>query len=67
MLGGNDLLNGVSAGETAAQMEALLRCMKEPAGATVLLLIAPPPMMFGDWVQTRELIDESKRLGGLYR
>ena len=67
MLGGNDLLNGLSAEETTARMEALLRCMKEHAGAAVLLLIAPPPLRLGDWVQTRELIDESKRLGELYR
>ena len=67
MLGGNDLLNGISAEETAAWMEALLRCMKEHAGDVVLLLIAPPPLRFGDWVQTQELIDESERLGGLYR
>ena len=67
MLGGNDLLNGLSAEETAARMEPLLRCMKEHAGAAVLLLIAPPSMRFGDWVQTQELIDESKRLAGLYR
>ena len=67
MLGGNDLLNGLSAGETAARMEALLRFMKEHKGDVVLLLIAPPPLRFGDWVQTQELIDESERLGGLYR
>ena len=67
MLGGNDLLNGLSAEETAARMEMMFRCMKEHTGAAVLLLIAPPPLRLGDWVQTRELIDESKRLGGLYR
>ena len=67
MLGGNDLLNGMTAEETAARMKALLRCMKEHAGAAVVLLIAPPPLRLGDWVQTRGLIDESKRLGGLYR
>ena len=67
MLGGNDLLNGLSAEETAARMEPLLRYMKEHADAAVLLLIAPPPLRFGDWVQTQELIDESKRLAGLYR
>ena len=67
MLGGNDLLNGMSAEETAARMEALLRCMKGHTGDAALLLIAPPPLRLGDWVRTRELIDESKRLGGLYR
>ena len=67
MLGGNDLLNGPSAEETAARMGALLCCMKEHASGAVLLLIAPPPLRFGDWVQTQELIDESKRLAGLHR
>ena len=67
MLGGNDLLNGATAEEAAARMDALLRFMKEHAGAAILLLSAPPPMRLGDWVQTQELIDESKRLSGLYR
>ena len=67
MLGSNDILCGATAEETAARMEALLRCMKENAGTANILLIAPPPMRFGDWVQTQELIDESARLGGLYR
>ena len=67
MLGSNDLLNGASAGNTAERMMALLRCMVESAGEAIILLIAPPPMRFGDWVQTQELIDESIKLGGLYR
>ena len=67
MLGSNDLLHGSSAGETAARMEALLDCVKENAGTANILLIAPPPMQLGDWVQTQELIDESARLGRLYR
>ena len=67
MLGGNDLLNGASAEDAALRMEALLRCMTEHAGKAGILLIAPPPMRFGDWVQTQELIDESIKLGGLYR
>lgn len=67
MLGGNDLLNGSTAEEAASHMEALLQCMKEDAGGARILLIAPPPMQFGDWVQTQDLINESVYLGGLYR
>lgn len=67
MLGGNDLLSGDTDEEAAARMEALLQYMKENAGAARILLIAPPSMQFGDWVQTQALIDESVRLGGLYR
>ncbi|MBQ1742534.1 MAG: lysophospholipase, partial [Oscillospiraceae bacterium] len=44
-----------------------LRCMTEHAGKARIVLIAPPPMRFGDWVQTQELINESMKLGGLYR
>lgn len=66
MLGSNDLLNGATAEETAEHMEALLRCMKENTKTANIILIAPPPMQPGDWVQTQKLIDESKRLGELY-
>ena len=67
MLGSNDLLNGASAEEAAERMKALLCSMAENITDTAILLIAPPPMRFGDWVQTQRLIDESIRLGGQYR
>ena len=67
MLGSNDLLNGASAEDVATRMDTLLRCMAEHADNAKILLIAPPPMQVGDWVQTKELTDESIRLGGLYR
>lgn len=66
MLGSNDLLNGASADQTAKQMGTLLRYIKKDTGTANILLIAPPPMQPGDWVQTRELIDESKHLSELY-
>lgn len=67
MLGSNDLLGGATAEETAARMEALLRCVREHAGGARVVLIAPPPMRPGDWVPTQALIDESVRLAALYR
>lgn len=67
MLGSNDLLNGAAAEEAATRMEALLRRMANGAGNARLILISPSPMQFGDWVQIQELIDESAKLGGLYR
>ena len=67
MLGSNDLLSGASAEETAARMEALLGCLVENTGDASVLLIAPPPMRFGDWVQSQSLIEGSARLGALYR
>ena len=48
-------------------MESLLLCLAENAEAACILLIAPPPLQFGDWVQTQKLLNESKRLSGLYR
>ena len=47
MLGSNDLLCGAGAEETAARMETLLRFMAERVGNAGLLLLAPPPMLFG--------------------
>lgn len=67
MLGSNDLLGGTSAEDVCARMEALLRRLCEHAHGARLLLLAPPPMQRGDWVQTQALLDESARLGALYR
>ena len=65
MLGTNDLLEGASAIETAGRMEsfiASLRTMKKP-----ILLIAPPYLQIGEWVPDEETVQESKKLGDLYR
>ena len=64
MLGTNDLLQGASALEAAAQMEVFLNqilpsCKK-------ILLIAPPPMKRGAWVSSDELVKESIRLAEEY-
>ncbi len=67
MLGSNDLLGGASPGETAARMEPLLRCLTDHVGGARVILIAPPPMQPGDWVQDPRLIDASVQLGSLYR
>lgn len=61
MLGHNDLLSGASAEETAARMDALMDCVTANDGDAVALLIAPPPLRPGDWVQSELLIDESVR------
>ena len=65
MLGTNDLLQGASAKEAAARMEAFLNpllphCKK-------ILLICPPPMKRGAWVPTDELVAESIRLAEEYK
>ena len=65
MLGCNDLLEGRSAETATARMNGFL---EELGSAGVrILLIAPPPMRRGDWVQSQELIRESEKLGINYR
>ena len=63
MLGTNDLLQGATAAEAAARMEAFL----DTPDRRKFLLLAPPPLVRGAWVPDEELIDQSKALGGLYR
>ena len=70
MLGSNDLLqpHGFTAGDTAARMEVFLRQLL-PAfswGKSRLLLVCPPPMRPGTWVQEERLLAESAALGDAY-
>ncbi len=65
MLGDNDLLNGLSAAETAQRMKAFLKKTSLPKEK--ILLIAPPPMKRGEWVPNQELIDASKELAAMYQ
>lgn len=65
MLGTNDLLQGASAKEATARMEAFLapplpHCKQ-------ILLVAPPPMKRGAWVPTDELVAESVQLAEEYK
>ena len=64
MLGTNDLLEGANAETTAKRMEAFLTDIKNICPK--LLLIAPPPMQLGEWVQSQKQIDESVKLGQEY-
>ena len=65
MLGTNDLLQGASAKETAAKMEAFLNQILPHYKQ--ILLVAPPPMKRGAWVPTDALVSESIRLAEEYR
>lgn len=65
MLGTNDLLQGASAAEAAARMEAFLIKMQPVCKQIVLL--SPPPMQRGAWVPTDALVEESIRLTVEYR
>lgn len=62
MLGTNDLLEGATAREVAARMEAFLNRCNLPA----ILLISPPPMKRGAWVPDNGLVEESKELSRQY-
>ena len=64
MLGTNDLLQGASAKEAAARMEAFLHPLLPHCKQ--ILLTAPPPMKRGAWVPTDELVAESIQLAEEY-
>ena len=65
MLGTNDLLQGASALEAAAQMEAFLNQLLPHCKN--ILLVAPPPMKRGAWVPSDALVTESIRLAEEYQ
>ena len=65
MLGTNDLLQGASAKEAAARMEAFLNQLFPHCKQ--FLLVAPPPMKRGAWVPTNELVSESIHLAEEYK
>lgn len=65
MLGSNDLLEGRSAAAAAERMETFLKTILDNWKS--VLLIAPPPMKPGAWVQSESQIRESGRLCQLYR
>ena len=65
MLGTNDLLQGASAMDTAARMEAFLRPLIPHCKQ--ILLVAPPPMKRGAWVSADALVAESVRLAEAYQ
>ena len=64
MLGSNDLLchPRFTAGDTAARMEGFLKTLPPCR----VLLVAPPPMVTGDWVTEERLLSESAALAGEY-
>lgn len=62
MLGTNDLLQLDTPEAAADRMEVFL----SGGDRKKLVLIAPPPMVWGEWVQDQELIDDSVRLSERY-
>ncbi len=65
MLGSNDLLEGEGALQTCGRMDRFIESIEKAAKG--ILLIAPPRFQYGEWVQSAELIEESRKLGALYR
>jgi len=65
MLGTNDLLQGATAHEAAARMEAFLTSMLPHCKQ--ILLVAPPPMKRGAWVPTDDLVAKSIHLAEEYK
>lgn len=63
MLGTNDLLQLDTPEAAAQRMETFL----SGGDPKKMILIAPPPMVWGEWVQDEELIADSRRLAVLYQ
>ncbi len=57
MLGTNDLLQGCSPEQAAGKLEHFLSGLWLKPDQ--ILLIAPPPMILGEWVASQQLIDDS--------
>ena len=62
MLGTNDLLQLDTPEAAAERMEGFL----SSADPRKVVLVAPPAMVWGEWVQDEELIADSRRLAQLY-
>jgi lysophospholipase L1-like esterase len=62
MLGTNDLLQLDTPEATAQRLEVFLSAVSPEK----VILIAPPSMVWGDWVQDQELIDDANMLGIRY-
>ena len=58
MLGTNDLLQGRNPEAAARKLEHLISGL--PLDRKHLLLIAPPPLAVGEWVQGQQLVDHSR-------
>ena len=65
MLGTNDLLQFWTPEATCEKMERFLKSLT--LDRDKILLIAPPPMIFGEWVRDQELIDDSIVLAKQYQ
>jgi lysophospholipase L1-like esterase len=63
MLGTNDLLQGCSPTQAAERLARFLSGVS--LDRSKVLLIAPPPMVLGEWVASQQLIDDSRTFARL--
>lgn len=69
MLGSNDVLQSpdLPADECADRMEYFLKTLLERGPSCEYLLIAPPPMTFGAWVNDSKTVEVSRALREYYK
>lgn len=69
MLGTNDLLQdpGISASDCGSRMEHFLKILFKQGSSCRFLLVAPPPITLGAWVDDPKLVESSRRLGKDYQ
>ncbi len=66
MLGTNDVLLGTEPEDCGERMETVLCFLRGEAKRTHILLIAPPPLQPGEWIETADQIANSQRLSEVY-
>ena len=66
MLGTNDILTGAAARQAREHMGRLISFIVTCVEPAKVLLLAPPPLKRGEWVQDDRLIRESENLGKEY-
>ena len=67
MLGSNDLFVGTSLAQISEKMAGFAQMVKDAAPESDIILVSPPHMKLGEWVQGQELIKRSSKLGSVYR
>ena len=67
MLGSNDLFVGTSLAQISEKMAGFAQMVKDAAPESDIILVSPPHMKLGEWVQGQELIKRSSELGSVYR
>lgn len=65
MLGTNDILEGTTANRIAKKMISFLQSLR--GAGKPILLIAPPSLKAGECVPDEKMIEESQKLGELYK